>query len=271
MDHPFYAILSRRIVRSGEGIRVLRELRKADWLAILQLDESRIPLVLILRGTRNLKRHFDSYRAILTDPLDVGSPNGLFEDVVIGERDGRTLAYASVYGPAMASEITHVFGVLGTKAVIQTGVCGGLGDGVRAGDLVVATEAACGEGAVECYLPGTRSVAASERLVQLAAAATGAHPFHMGAIWTTAALLAEGEADLVRWRDGGAIAVDMETATTFGVAEWAGMERVSILTVFDNPLEGDHLGLQAIDKTEARAAGERQMLEVVLEVAAYAG
>jgi uridine phosphorylase len=171
----------------------------------------------------------------------------------------------------MAAEITHVFSKLGTRTVIQTGVCGGLGKGVRAGDLIFATEAACGEGAVECYLPGTASVVASDHLVQLAIAASGGHPFHAGPIWTTAALLAEGEADLTRWGDGGSIAVDMETATTFGVAEWSGMERVSILTVFDNPLEGDHLGLHAVNKTAARAEGEKQMLEVVLEVAGNVG
>ncbi len=74
--------------------------------------------------------------------------------------------------------------------------------------------------------------------------------------------------DLRRWRDGEYVAVDMETASTFGVAQWAGMERLSILSVFDNPLEGDHLGLEAVDKEAARAEGERRMLEVVLEVAA---
>ena len=249
---------------------MLRELTKADWLSILQLDEAQIPPVLILRGTRNLKRHFDRYRALLTEAIDVGSPNGLFEDVVIGERDGRLLGYASVYGPAMASEITHVFGVLGTRVVIQTGVCGGLADGVSAGDLVIATEAGCGDGAVECYLPGTRSVAASERLVARAVAAAGDFPCHAGPIWTTAALLAEGEADLHRWRDGDYVAVDMESASTFGVAQWVEMECVSVLSVFDNPLEGDHLGLEAVDKETARAAGERRMLELVLEVAANA-
>jgi uridine phosphorylase len=250
---------------------VLRELTKADWLSILQLDEAQIPPVLILRGTRNLRRHFDRYRALLTDPIDVGSPNGLFEDVVIGERDGCLIGYASVYGPAMASEITHVFGVLGTRVVIQTGVCGGLAAGVSAGDLVIATEAGCGEGAVECYLPGTTSLRGSERLVSQAGAAAGDFPCHIGPIWTTAALLAEGMADLQRWQDDGYLAVDMETASTFGVAEWAGMDRVSILSVFDNPLKGDHLGLEAVDKEAAREAGEGTMLEVVLGVAAHAG
>ena len=248
---------------------MLRELTRAEWLSILQLDEAQIPSVLILRGTRNLKRHFASYRALLRGPLDVGSPNGLFEDVVIGERDSRLIGFAAVYGAAMASEITHVFGVLGTRAVIQTGVCGGLAEDVRAGDLVIATAAGCGEGAVECYLPGTTSVTANPSLVQRAVAAAGEHPYHANPIWTTAALLAEGEAELTRWRDAGYAAVDMETATTFGFAKRAGMDRISVLSVFDNPLEGDHLGLTAAAKEAARAEGERRMLEVVLDVAAH--
>lgn len=49
----------------------------------------------------------------------------------------------------MASEIVHIFGALGTRAAIQTGNCGALTDGLVAGDLVVPTEAFCGEGAAQ--------------------------------------------------------------------------------------------------------------------------
>ncbi len=147
---------------------MLRELTKADWLSILQLDEAQIPPVLILRGTRNLRRHFDRYRALLTAPIDVGSPNGLFEDVVIGERDGRRWDTHRSMGRRWPPRSRTSSAVLGTRAVIQTGVCGGLADGVTAGDLVIATEAGCGEGAVDCYLPGTTCVSASETTVSSA-------------------------------------------------------------------------------------------------------
>ena len=79
-----------------------------------------------------------------------------------------------------------------------------------------------------------------------------------GRIWTTAALLAEGVEDLDRWHAEGYVAVDMETATTFAVAEWTGMERISILTVFDNPRAGEHLGLDEQHKADRRSAGETQ-------------
>jgi uridine phosphorylase len=244
---------------------MLKDLTREDWLGFLELDPTRIPPVLILRGSRNLRTRYEQHRALFTDVLDVGSPNGLFEDVFIGHHAGIDVGYASVYGAPMASEITHVFGALGTRLVIQTGVCGALGDGIVAGDLVVATESGCGEGAASCYLPGLEWATASADLVDWACAAVDpAVPHHRGPIWTTAALLAEGDAEIDAWYRAGYLAVDMETATTFAVAEHFGMRRLSLLVVFDNPREGAHLALTEHDKAEARMRGEDAMRRLVL-------
>ncbi|HEY7030020.1 MAG TPA: hypothetical protein VH482_01770 [Thermomicrobiales bacterium] len=246
---------------------MLKDLAREDWLAFLDLDPNRIPPVLVLRGTRNLRTRYEQHRALFADVVEVGSPNGLFEDVFVGRHDGVDVGYASVYGGPMASEITHVFGVLGTRLVIQTGVCGALGDGIAAGDLVVATDAGCGEGAAACYLPGIERAAASPELVDRVCAADGIDvPRHRGPIWTTAALLAEGDAEIAVWHRAGYLAADMETATTFAVAEHFGMRRVSLLVVFDNPREGAHLALTEHDKAEARARGEAAMRQVVFRL-----
>jgi purine-nucleoside phosphorylase len=55
----------------------------------------------------------------------------------------------------------------------------------------------------------------------------------------------------------GFIAMDMETATTYGVASWVGMRRASILSVFDNPRTGGHIALTESDKAEARRTGDQ--------------
>lgn len=246
---------------------MLKELTKADWLSFLGLVEDRVPPVLVLRCTRNLRTNYEKYRARFDDVLEVGSPNGLFEDVFIGRHNGINVGYASVYGASMASEIVHVFSVLGTRLVIQTGVCGALGDDIAAGDLVVATEARCAEGAAECYLPGVRTVAASLELVaEVMHAAQGTVPCHAGPIWTTAALLAEGKAEIEQWHGEGYVAVDMETASVFAVAEYFGLQRVSLLYAFDNPRHGSHLGLTEADKDAARAAGEATMFRLLFDL-----
>lgn len=246
---------------------MLKEPTKGDWLSFLDLVEDRVPPVLVLRGTRNLRTNHDKYAARFADVLEIGSPNGLFEDVFIGRHRGVDVGYASVYGGPMASEIAHVFGVLGTRLVIQTGVCGALGDGIAAGDLVIATEARCAEGAAACYLPGVETVAASSDLVAKAASVPGvAVPRHAGPVWTTAALLAEGTAEIEQWHGEGYLAADMETASAFAVAEYFGMRRVSLLYAFDNPRRGAHLGLTENDKDAARAAGERAMFSLLFDL-----
>ena len=245
---------------------MLKELGKSDWLSMLNIPADRIPEALLLRGTRNLKTNYAKHKAFFEDVLEVGSPNGIFEDLLIGDYKGVVMGYASVYGDAMASEITHVFGVLGTSLVIQTGCCGALGDGIVAGDIVCATKARCGEGASQYYLPGKPEIEASSDLISNIPVASKVF-VHKGPIWTTSALLAEGIAEVNSWRDQGYIAVDMETASTFAVAEYFGMQRISLLFVFDNPCQGDHILLTDTEKQERRTQGEQAMLDIAFTLA----
>jgi len=247
---------------------MLRELTRTDWLRILGLQPEQVPQALLLRGTRNLKHHYSAHRARFDDVVDVGSPNGIFEDVFIGRSGRLRIGYASVYGAAMASEIVHLFGVLGTRLVVQTGCCGALADGFEAGDLFLAAEAYCGEGAAHCYLPDVTTVRSTIDTAHLASLAA-AHdiPTRAGKIFTTAALLAEGESQIEEWYRAGFSAVDMETATTFAVAEYFGMERASILFGFDNPRQRSHILLTDAAKDERRARANRAMIEVALALA----
>ena len=109
--------------------KMLRELTKDDWLSILGIPPTMVPQALVLRGTRNLKTQYASYKLLFSDVLEVGTPNAVLEDVLIGTVGGVRIAYASVYGAPMASEVVHMFGVLGTSLVVQIGCCGALADG----------------------------------------------------------------------------------------------------------------------------------------------
>ena len=242
---------------------MLRELTKSDWQAILGLAPDQLPQALMLRGTRNLKHHYQAYATWFNEIQEVGSPNGAFEDVFVGRHGQLRIAYASVYGAAMASEITHLFGALGTRLVIQTGCCGALADGFEAGDLFLATEAYCGEGAARYYLPEKTSVRATVPASRLRSLASDASvTIHEGKIYTTAALLAEGNREIDAWHDAGFAAVDMETATTFAVAEYFGMERASILFGFDNPHQKCHILLTDAEKDVRRGCGNQAMIQL---------
>ena len=135
------------MVRLSKKAEMLRELTREDWLSILGIPPTLVPHALVLRGTRNLKTQYAAYKQMFDDVLELGTPNGVLEDVLIGTVGGVRVAYASVYGAPMASEVVHMFGVLGTSLVIQIGCCGALADEVGPGDLFFAEEAYCGDGA----------------------------------------------------------------------------------------------------------------------------
>jgi uridine phosphorylase len=204
--------------------------------------------------------------------MDVGSPNGILDDVFIGDLDDSPVAYASVYGAPMASEIVHVFGVLGTPLVLQTGCCGALADDMDAGDLFIATVAFCGEGASQYYKPSGKFVSASvDPRDWLVGRGQDDVKVHTGRIYTTSALFAEGMEDVGAWCLAGFSAVDMETATTFSVAEHFNMDRASVLFVFDNPRRKEHVLLNDIEKHKRRTTGDRRMVDPVLRIVGSKG
>lgn len=261
-------VVRNNLALSGRGRFMLKELGKADWLRMLEIPESRIPTVLILRGTRNLQSQYEAARGFFSDVLDVGSPNGIIECVLIGNLGDRPVGFACVYGAAMASEIVHIFGSLGTRAVIQTGNCGGLADELSAGDLFVPIEAFCGEGAAQYYKTDGQRVAAFPPPADLKSlTGHGLANFQTGRIYTTAALLAEGEVDVERWHQQGFAAVDMETATTFAVAEYFRMNRAAVLYVFDNPRQREHILLTDVEKDAKRARANQAARELAFALA----
>ncbi len=247
---------------------MLKELMKADWLRILDLPASRIPDVVILRGTRNFRSQYKAMLPYFDKVLELGTPNGILEDVLIGEVDGHSVGFACVYGSSMASEVVHLFGVLGTRTVIQIGNCGALADGFLAGDLFLAERAFCGEGAAQYYKPGGKWVAGSLGLLQSKTlSALNEGDYRLGSIYSTAALFAEGEEDIEQWFQGGFAAVDLETAATYAVAEYFRMDRLSILYAFDNPRCREHLLLSDAAKDARRAESNARMIRLALDLA----
>jgi purine-nucleoside phosphorylase len=245
---------------------MLRDLTRPDWQRLLHIPDDRIPVAVILRGTRDLKGHYARMRDRFSGVMDIGDANVVVDDVLIGNLGGAAVGYASVYGAPMASEVAHVFGVLGTRLVLQVGCCGGLSDDLAPGDLVAATAAYCGEGASQYYKTDGKEVEASFGLPDTADLGGGESvPIRRGRFYTTAALFAESRQDIARWRSQGFLAVDMETAATFAVAEHFGMDRAALLYVYDCPVHGEHILLNDSDRAARRRTGNERMVALALQ------
>ncbi len=241
------------------------DLKKSEWQKILKIPDERIPSSLILRGTRSLKSHYAQMRDCFSKVLDIGDSNIVVDDVFLGNLDGETVAYASVYGAPMASEITHLFGVLGTRFVLQIGCCGALSETLLPGDLCSVTSAYRGEGASQYYKTDGKEIVASLGFADQVKLGNGESvPVCSGRIYTTSALFAESREDVHRWHTKGFLAVDMETAATFAVAEYFGMDRASLLYVYDCPRQGEHILLGDEDTNRRRLLGNERMIEIAL-------
>ena len=248
---------------------MLRDLTGSDWQEILRIPPDRLPQVAVLRGTRNLRHWCAKYEELLSDVVHVGSPNGILDDILLGRLERTDVAYASVYGPAMASEVAHVFASMGVRLILQTGCCGAWGPGVRAGDIFVARRAGCGDGASRYYTPEQREVSAGADVVDVVASGLPSElSLHVGGLYTTAALFAEGREEVAAWAAEGWEAVDLETATTLSVAQSFGVRAASLLYVFDNPMTEGDLVLSSEEKNHRREIGNAAMMDATLRVVA---
>lgn len=244
---------------------MLHDLTKSDWQAILNIPDGRIPAALVIRGTRALRHHYAQMQQYFSDVLEIRDPNVVIDDVFIGDLDSICVAYASVYGAPMASEIVHVFGVLGTPLVIQIGCCGALCEELLPGDLLAISSAYCGEGASQYYKQDGKEVSATLQFEKASGpVGTEALKIHCGRVYTTSALFAESRDDIEKWAAHKFSGVDMETAATFAVAEYFGMQRGALLYVFDCPRGGKHILTCDEEKDRRRRLGNQRMIQVAL-------
>jgi len=159
---------------------------------------------------------------------------------------------------------------LGARRLIRIGTCGGIGRGIRTGDLVIATAAAPFDGTTATYLHGEPYAPAADfglvRALVDASVATGA-PYHVGPICTVDVFYNPDADYSSRWAARGVLAFEMESSALFYLAARAAaagedVRAATILTVSDVLGEGvstedTYLPLDELDRR----------IEVMLDIA----
>jgi purine-nucleoside phosphorylase len=130
---------------------------------------------------------------------------------------------------------------LGVRRLVRVGTCGGIGRGIRTGDVVVASSAVPMDGATQTYLHGEPYAPTADhglvRLLVDEAAARGLR-HHVGLVATVDVFYNPDPDYATKWRDRGVLAFEMESSVLFYLAARAaaqGEEVVAgtILTVSD--------------------------------------
>ncbi len=161
---------------------------------------------------------------------------------------------------------------LGAQRLIRIGTCGGIGRGIRTGDVVVATAAAPVDGATRTYLHGEPYAPAADfeltRALVDGARARGVTPF-VGPVASVDVFYNPDDDYASRWQARGVLAFEMEAAALFFLAARASAagadaRAACILTVSDVLGENVTSEQTYLPLSDLEAATE-QMIEVALE------
>jgi DeoD family purine-nucleoside phosphorylase len=161
---------------------------------------------------------------------------------------------------------------LGARRLVRVGTTGGIGRGVRAADLVIATAATPADGSTATYLHGDPYAPAADfeltRALVDAARALDVQP-HVGQIATVDVFYNPDHDYVTKWRSRNILGFEMEAAALFYLASRAyaagdDVRAACILTVSDTLSEEEsseetYLPLDALEKATDR------MIEVALE------
>jgi 5'-methylthioadenosine phosphorylase len=154
-----------------------------------------------------------------------------------GEYKGEELTVAchGIGGPSAAIVVEELI-MLGAKAIVRLGSCGGLLKPMKVGDMVFATEAGYPGGTLDQYFGRKIAPRPDVELTALLvdSAENKGLKYYKGPVFSSDAFYAEGPGALGRLARKGYIAIEMECATLFGLGKLREVKTASALLVSDN-------------------------------------
>jgi DeoD family purine-nucleoside phosphorylase len=193
-------------------------------------------------------------QSLLSEPKMFNHHRGLW-GYTGDAHDGRPLTIQSsgMGGPSAAIVMAEL-AELGARMLVRVGTCGALAPSLRLGDLLVVTEALAADGTSRALGGGDRVHPDPDLLDRLRAAGSGAAH---GPVVSSDLFYDSRDGAEEDWRDQGALAVEMETATLFALAARRGLRAAAVLLVSDLVLPS-----RARIEPEALHEGERALGEL---------
>jgi len=144
---------------------------------------------------------------------------------------GRVCMLNGGWGAPMAADTVETLAALGVKKIICAGMCGGYGENVDFGDIILPTKSFVEEGTSRHYYEVIEYAEPSADLLNRAA-----EFFPEGKmlpIVTTDAVYRQTFQKEEIWRGKGAVGVDMETSAVFSIGKLKGVQTAMVMIVSD--------------------------------------
>jgi DeoD family purine-nucleoside phosphorylase len=191
-------------------------------------------------------------QALLEQPLMFNHHRGLWGYTgTAADGEQLTIQATGMGGPSAAIVLYELI-ALGARRAIRVGTCGALAPGLALGELVIARESICADGASRAIGASAERASADAELT--AALARAAPAAHAGTIVSVDLFYETDGAPRADDHDD-ALAVEMEAATLFALGAAERIPVACLLTVTDT-FDSDGARTR-IDAEELRAAAER--------------
>ncbi len=144
-----------------------------------------------------------------------------------------------VGAPALAVTMEEL-AACGIRTMIAVGIAGTIDETGSAGNIIVPSTAIRDDGTSHHYLPSDLPARPAQDLVHRLIASLGSRSmkYTSGTVWTTDAPFRETADEIREYRDQGVLAVDMECATLFSVAQALGLRSACGLVISDSVAGG---------------------------------
>lgn len=166
--------------------------------------------------------------------------------------------------PSIGIYSYELYSFYGVENIIRIGSAGGLTDGIKARDIVIAQGACTNSNYADQYkLPGTFAPIADFNLVKKAVEAAEKKEVKtvVGNVLSSDVFYSADSKANDKWRDMGVLCVEMEAAGLYMNAAHLGKKALAILTISDHLYTGECLS------AEERQNTFNDMMEIALEIA----
>jgi DeoD family purine-nucleoside phosphorylase len=231
------------------------------------------PVVLLPGDPNRATRIAEKFDGGLSAARQVASHRGLLGYTGTYKGVPVSVQTSGMGAPSMSIVVEELLR-LGAKRLIRVGTCGGIGRGIKTGEIVIASSAAPADGATRTYLHGDAYAPTADfdlvRALVETAEKHGQKPY-VGQVATVDTFYNPDTDYFAKWRERGVLAFEMETSVMYYLAAraraaGADVSAATILTVSDviseeATSEESYLPLDELNRS----------IEITIEIALEAG